>query len=93
MNDATQNLILEWFVAGLITLLLAIIAFLAKRWFDHVDSLQASIEQLRTSILSLSDRFITRAEHEKDMESFGSFGRRVSDQCPIPGCPHKPINL
>lgn len=89
MNDATQNLILEWLVAGLITILLAVIGFMAKRWFDHVDSLQGSMESLRDSIVGLSDKFVTQAQHEKDLESLRLFGRRTMDHCPMDGCPYE----
>ena len=88
MNDATQNLILEWLVGGLVTILLAVVAFMAKRWFDHVDSLQGSMDQLRESILGLSEKFVTQVQHDKDMESLRIFGRRTTDQCPEENCPY-----
>lgn len=89
MNDATQNLILEWLVGGLVTILLMVVAFMAKRWFDHVDSLQGSMDQLRESILGLSDKFVTQVQHEKDIEALRLFGRRTTDHCPIDGCPYE----
>ena len=92
MNDATQNLILEWLVGGLVTLLLAVVAFMAKRWFDHVDSLQGSMDQLRESILGLSEKFVTQVQHDKDIEALRIFGRRTTDHCPVDGCPYEKTN-
>jgi hypothetical protein len=89
MNDTTQNLILEWLVGGLVTILLAVVAFMAKRWFDHVDSLQGSMDQLRESILGLSEKFVTQVQHDKDIEALRIFGRRTTDRCPVEGCPYE----
>ena len=89
MNDATQNLILEWLVSLLIGTLLAVVGFMAKRWFDHVDSLQESMESLRTSILGLSEKFVTQVQHDKDLEALRLFGRRTTDHCPVEGCPYE----
>jgi hypothetical protein len=85
-------MVLEWLVSGLVLILLAIVGFSARRWFNHVDSLQASMENLRESILTLSDRFVTRDQYEKDREEYranAGIGRRQMDRCPIPGCPYE----
>ncbi len=89
MNDTAQNLILEWLVGGLVATLLTVVGFMAKRWFDHVDSLQGSMDQLRESILGLSEKFVTQVQHDKDMESLRIFGRRTTDHCPVEGCPYE----
>lgn len=90
MNDGMQTTILVSLISGLLLLLIGIIGFAVKRWVEHVDSLQASMEALRTSITALSDKFVTQKQHEKDMEALkiaASFGRRSSDSCPQPDCP------
>jgi hypothetical protein len=50
------------------------------------------MENLRESILTLSDRFVTRDQYEKDREEYranAGIGRRQMDRCPIPGCPYE----
>lgn len=92
MNDAAQTMVLEWLVSGLVLILLAIVGFSARRWFNHVDSLQTSMENLRESILTLSDRFVTRDQYEKDREAQRTdaiLGRRRMDHCSAPNCPYE----
>jgi hypothetical protein len=86
-----QTTILVSLISALLVLLLAVIAFAVKRWVEHVDGLQASMDQLRDSILGLSDKFVTQAQHDKDLEALrtSALGRRVSDRCPATDCPYE----
>ena len=87
MTDAELTLILERVVGGLVALLLTVIGFAAVRWFNHVEGLQQSMDQLRDSITGLTDKFVTQTQHDRDMEALRAFGRRVNDTCTAEECP------
>ncbi len=88
MDPAT----VQSFVTGSIAMLVGATAFLATRWIKHVDRLQDSMEKLKESILGLSEKFVTQDQHERDMESLRVFGRRLTDHCPVEGCPYEKTN-
>jgi len=81
-----SSIIISFFGAMFLTLL-AVIGFAAKKWFDHIDKLQESVEGLRESITSLSDKFVTQIQHKSDLEALRL--RRASDACPHDDCPYE----
>ena len=85
MNDAVQTQILEWLVGGLVLVLLTLVWFGVRRWMDHVDGLQESMDKLRDTILSLSKEFVTQTQYRSDTENLRL--RRASDTCPSTDCP------
>ena len=90
MNDGMQTTILVSLIGSLLLLLLAVIGFAVKRWVEHVDGLQKSMDDLRDSILGLSSKFVTQAQHDKDLDALrvaASLGRRAMDRCVAPECP------
>lgn len=87
MTPALNTSILVTFFGALIMLLIGIIGFAVKRWLDHVDGLQVSMENLRISIIGLSSKFVTQAQHDKDIEALRAVGRRATDHCNAPECP------
>lgn len=92
MNEMTVTHIIIGIVSGLIAVLLLVVGFAVRRWVQHLDSLQLSMESLRESILTLSDRFVTRDQYEKDREALrvdAILGRRRMDRCPAPDCPYE----
>lgn len=80
-----QTTILVSLIGSLLVLLLAVIGFGAKRWFDHVEGLQTSMDKLRDTILNLSKEFVTQTQYRSDMENLRL--RRAGDSCPKPDCP------
>ena len=89
MTDHMQTTILVTLVSGLLLILLSIIGFAVRRWVSHVDGLQQAMEALRESIVGLSDKFVTHAQHERDLEQIRALGRRTSDRCTAPECPYE----
>lgn len=87
MTPSLHTSLLVSFFGALILLLIAIIGFAVKRWVDHVDGLQTSMENLRISIIGLSSKFVTQAQHDKDIEALRAVGRRSTDHCSAPNCP------
>ncbi len=89
MSEALISTVLVSLISGLIVLLLTAIAWGIRRWVGHVDRLQGSLDTLRDSILTLSEKFVTRDQHDRDMEAIRGLGRRATDHCPLPDCPHE----
>lgn len=87
MSDAVQTAIIISFFGAMLLVLVAIIGFAAKKWFDHIDKLQESVEALRESITNLSEKFVTQAQHRSDMEALRL--RRATDACPHDDCPYE----
>lgn len=87
MTEATQTGIIISFFGAMLLVLLAVIGFAGKKWFDHIDKLQESVESLRDSITSLSDKFVTQVQHRADLEALRF--RRATDTCPADECPYE----
>lgn len=87
MSGQVQTAIIISAFGSLFLMLVAIIGFAASKWFDHIDKLQASVEALRESLLSLSDKFVTQTQHRADLEALKM--RRVTDGCPADDCPYE----
>lgn len=87
MSDAVQTAIIISFFGAMLLVLLGVIGFAGKKWFDHIDRLQESVEALRESLLSLSDKFVTQTQHRSDLEALRM--RRATDACPHEDCPYE----
>jgi len=87
MSDAVQTGIIISFFGAMLLVLLAVIGFAGKKWFDHIDKLQESVESLRDSIMGLSEKFVTQTQYRSDMETLRM--RRATDGCPHDDCPYE----
>lgn len=87
MSEAVQTAIIISFFGAMLLTLVAIIGFAGKKWFDHIDRLQESVEALRESLLCLSDKFVTQTQHKNDLDALRL--RRASDSCPAEDCPYE----
>ena len=91
MNDSTLTAVIIALVSGLVLALFTVVLLGAKRWLNHVDSLQASMDQLRNTITGLSEKFVTIAQYREDqrrmLHAQSALGRRAVDHCASPDCP------
>ncbi len=85
MNNATQTQLLQWLIGGLVAILFTLVWFGVRRWMDHVDGIQDSMDKLRETILNLSKEFVTQTQYRSDMENLRL--RRATDVCPRTDCP------
>ncbi len=90
MNTVVITSVLISLVSLLILALGTVVWFAVRRWVDHVDGLQESMEGLKDAIDGWASKFVTQTQHQADMERLDSaLGRRQMDHCPAVGCPYE----
>ena len=81
-----DHTVINAFISACFVLILTGFGYFAKRWIEHVDSLQSSIDELRMSIMGLSEKYVTRAQCQQDMAaSRVNIDRCIAKKCPIVG--------
>ena len=73
----TQELIL-FIITTVITVILGIIGYFLKRTMDRNDKNEMAVQELRDNLLTLSDKYATKAEIREIMEYIQSHGVSIS---------------